>query len=85
MSVRTVCVGRCAAHPPKPSLRPPQPLPHSLQRCRFFEALEQRHKSQVCVEDISDVLEEHAEKHFHPYVAYCSNEVYQQRTLQKLS
>ncbi|XP_005079313.2 rho guanine nucleotide exchange factor 16 [Mesocricetus auratus] len=52
---------------------------------KFFEALEQRHKSQVCVEDISDVLEEHAEKHFHPYVAYCSNEVYQQRTLQKLS
>ncbi|XP_027254285.1 rho guanine nucleotide exchange factor 16 isoform X4 [Cricetulus griseus] len=52
---------------------------------KFFEALEQRHKAQVCVEDISDILEEHAEKHFHPYVAYCSNEVYQQRTLQKLS
>ncbi|OBS76626.1 hypothetical protein A6R68_16908 [Neotoma lepida] len=52
---------------------------------KFFEALEQRHKAQVCVEDISDILEDHAEKHFHPYVAYCSNEVYQQRTLQKLS
>ncbi|XP_058991632.1 rho guanine nucleotide exchange factor 16 isoform X1 [Mustela lutreola] len=52
---------------------------------RFFEALEQRHKAQVCVEDISDILEEHAEKHFHPYVAYCSNEVYQQRALQKLT
>ncbi|XP_037002900.2 rho guanine nucleotide exchange factor 16 [Artibeus jamaicensis] len=51
---------------------------------RFFEALEQRHKEQVCVEDISDILEEHAERHFHPYVAYCSNEVYQQRVLQKL-
>ncbi|KAB1269085.1 Rho guanine nucleotide exchange factor 16 [Camelus dromedarius] len=52
---------------------------------KFFEDLEQRHKVQVCVEDISDILEEHAEKHFHPYVAYCSNEVYQQRALQKLT
>ncbi|XP_031235563.1 rho guanine nucleotide exchange factor 16 [Mastomys coucha] len=51
----------------------------------FFEALEQRHKAQVCVEDISDILEDHAEHHFDPYIAYCSNEVYQQRTLQKLS
>ncbi|XP_012920607.1 rho guanine nucleotide exchange factor 16 [Heterocephalus glaber] len=52
---------------------------------RFFEDLEQRHQAQVCVEDISDILEEHAERHFHPYVAYCSNEVYQQRTLQRLT
>ncbi|XP_077747635.1 rho guanine nucleotide exchange factor 16 isoform X1 [Canis aureus] len=52
---------------------------------RFFEDLEQRHKAQVCVEDISDILEEHAEKHFHPYIVYCSNEVYQQRALQKLT
>ncbi|KAM5322532.1 rho guanine nucleotide exchange factor 16 isoform 2-T2 [Glossophaga mutica] len=52
---------------------------------RFFEDLERRHKAQVCVEDISDILEEHAERHFHPYVAYCSNEVYQQRVLQRLT
>ncbi|XP_007943631.1 rho guanine nucleotide exchange factor 16 [Orycteropus afer afer] len=52
---------------------------------RFFEELEQRHKEQVCIEDISDILEDHAEHHFHPYVVYCSNEVYQQRTLQKLT
>ncbi|XP_036207435.1 rho guanine nucleotide exchange factor 16 [Myotis myotis] len=52
---------------------------------RFFEDLERRHKAQVCVEDISDILEEHAERHFHPYVAYCSNEVYQQRALQRLT
>ncbi|XP_036601674.1 rho guanine nucleotide exchange factor 16 [Trichosurus vulpecula] len=51
---------------------------------KFFEDLEKRHKEQVCVSDISDILEEHALKHFHPYVVYCSNEVYQQRTLQKL-
>ncbi|XP_066875039.1 rho guanine nucleotide exchange factor 16 isoform X2 [Kogia breviceps] len=52
---------------------------------RFFEDLEQRLKVQVCVEDISDILEEHAERHFHPYVSYCSNEVYQQRALQQLT
>ncbi|XP_058160577.1 rho guanine nucleotide exchange factor 16 [Dasypus novemcinctus] len=52
---------------------------------RFFEALEQRYKGHVWVEDISDVLEAHAEGPFLPYVAYCSNEVYQQRTLQKLT
>ncbi|XP_020831146.1 rho guanine nucleotide exchange factor 16 [Phascolarctos cinereus] len=51
---------------------------------KFFEDLEKRHKEHVCVTDISDILEEHALNHFHPYVAYCSNEVYQQRTLQKL-
>ncbi|XP_028369263.1 rho guanine nucleotide exchange factor 16 [Phyllostomus discolor] len=52
---------------------------------RFFEDLERRHKERVCVEDISDILEEHAERHFDPYVAYCSNEVYQQRVLQRLT
>uniref|UniRef100_A0A8C2SAI3 Rho guanine nucleotide exchange factor 16 n=1 Tax=Capra hircus TaxID=9925 RepID=A0A8C2SAI3_CAPHI len=52
---------------------------------RFFEDLERRHKAQVCVEDISDILEEHAEHHFHPYISYCSNEVYQQRALQRLT
>ncbi|XP_068935698.1 rho guanine nucleotide exchange factor 16 isoform X2 [Petaurus breviceps papuanus] len=51
---------------------------------KFFEDLEKRHKEHVCVPDISDILEEHALKHFQPYVVYCSNEVYQQRTLQKL-
>ena len=58
----------------------PRPYPH-----RFFEDLERRHKAQVCVEDISDILEEHAEHHFHPYISYCSNEVYQQRALQRLT
>ncbi|XP_060055906.1 rho guanine nucleotide exchange factor 16 isoform X3 [Erinaceus europaeus] len=52
---------------------------------RFFEHLEQRYKEQVCVEDISDILEEHAENHFQPYIVYCSNEVYQQRVLQQLT
>nr|XP_013009369.1 rho guanine nucleotide exchange factor 16 isoform X2 [Cavia porcellus]XP_013009371.1 rho guanine nucleotide exchange factor 16 isoform X2 [Cavia porcellus]XP_013009372.1 rho guanine nucleotide exchange factor 16 isoform X2 [Cavia porcellus]XP_023421545.1 rho guanine nucleotide exchange factor 16 isoform X2 [Cavia porcellus] len=52
---------------------------------KFFKALEQRHQAQLCVEDISDILEEHAERRFSPYVVYCSNEVYQQRTLQRLT
>lgn len=63
----------------------PQGACSSPTPCRFFEALEQRHKAQVCVEDISDILEEHAERHFHPYVIYCSNELYQQRALQRLT
>ena len=86
--VRTrVCACVCArvrAHTCRAVGRPaalgPHPRPH-----RFFEDLEQRHKAQVCVEDISDILEEHAERHFHPYVSYCSNEVYQQRALQRLT
>lgn len=77
------CLCRCVSTPTKGSLHVPDCS--SPQCCRFFEALEQRHKAQVCVEDISDILEDHAENHFHPYIAYCSNEVYQQRTLQKLS
>ncbi|XP_026547125.1 rho guanine nucleotide exchange factor 16 [Notechis scutatus] len=50
----------------------------------FFEDLEKRHQEHVVIPDISDVVEAHASGHFHPYVIYCSNEVYQQRTLQKL-
>uniref|UniRef100_A0A8C5WXX1 Rho guanine nucleotide exchange factor 16 n=1 Tax=Laticauda laticaudata TaxID=8630 RepID=A0A8C5WXX1_LATLA len=50
----------------------------------FFEDLEKRHREHVVIPDISDVVEAHASGHFHPYIIYCSNEVYQQRTLQKL-
>lgn len=51
---------------------------------RFFEDLEKRHQENILIPDISDIVEEHASNHFSPYVSYCSNEVYQQRTLQKL-
>ncbi|KAM3923247.1 rho guanine nucleotide exchange factor 16 [Leptodactylus fuscus] len=51
---------------------------------RFFEDLEKRHKDNPYIHDISDIVENHALNHFHPYVIYCSNEVYQQRTLQRL-
>ncbi|NWJ00593.1 ARHGG factor, partial [Crypturellus undulatus] len=50
----------------------------------FFEDLEKRHQENLLIPDISDIVEEHAAKHFNPYVSYCSNEVYQQRTLQRL-
>ncbi|XP_042334677.1 rho guanine nucleotide exchange factor 16 [Sceloporus undulatus] len=50
----------------------------------FFEDLEKRHQEHVLIPDISDIVEDHATKHFNPYIIYCSNEVYQQRTLQKL-
>ncbi|KAK0673776.1 ARHGG factor, partial [Pygoscelis papua] len=50
----------------------------------FFEDLEKRHQENLLIPDISDIVEEHASNHFNPYVSYCSNEVYQQRTLQKL-
>lgn len=51
---------------------------------RFFEDLEKRHKDNAFIHDISDIVENHALHHFQPYVIYCSNEVYQQRTLQRL-
>nr|XP_060615141.1 rho guanine nucleotide exchange factor 16-like [Anolis sagrei ordinatus] len=50
----------------------------------FFEDLEKRHQENVLIPDISDIVAAHASDHFNPYVIYCSNEVYQQRTLQKL-
>ncbi|XP_071305178.1 rho guanine nucleotide exchange factor 16 [Agelaius tricolor] len=50
----------------------------------FFEDLEKRHQEHLVIPDISDIVEEHASKHFNPYISYCSNEVYQQRTLDKL-
>lgn len=46
--------------------------------------MEKRHQENLLIPDISDIVEEHASNRFNPYVSYCSNEVYQQRTLQKL-
>uniref|UniRef100_UPI00398F28EE rho guanine nucleotide exchange factor 26-like n=1 Tax=Pristiophorus japonicus TaxID=55135 RepID=UPI00398F28EE len=51
---------------------------------KFFKELEARHQQNVVIPDISDIVEKHATSTFDPYVTYCSNEVYQQRTLQKL-
>uniref|UniRef100_A0A665US96 Rho guanine nucleotide exchange factor 16-like n=1 Tax=Echeneis naucrates TaxID=173247 RepID=A0A665US96_ECHNA len=51
---------------------------------RFFEDLERRHYDNPVIRDISDIVQNHAVHHFEPYIVYCSNETFQQRTLQKL-
>ncbi|XP_030312427.1 rho guanine nucleotide exchange factor 26 isoform X2 [Calypte anna] len=51
---------------------------------KFFKELEARHQNNIFIDDISDIVEVHASSTFDPYVKYCTNEVYQQRTLQKL-
>ncbi|XP_053566039.1 rho guanine nucleotide exchange factor 26 [Bombina bombina] len=51
---------------------------------KFFKELEGRHQRNILIEDISDIVEKHAKTTFDPYVKYCTNEIYQQRTLQKL-
>ncbi|KAG8512536.1 Rho guanine nucleotide exchange factor 26 [Galemys pyrenaicus] len=51
---------------------------------RFFTELEARHQNNIFIDDISDIVEKHSTSTFDPYVKYCTNEVYQQRTLQKL-
>uniref|UniRef100_UPI00358F716A rho guanine nucleotide exchange factor 16-like n=1 Tax=Myxine glutinosa TaxID=7769 RepID=UPI00358F716A len=51
---------------------------------RFFRELESRHQESVIIDDISDVVQSYARNRFDPYVMYCTNEMYQQRTLQKL-
>nr|XP_046252275.1 rho guanine nucleotide exchange factor 16 isoform X2 [Scatophagus argus] len=50
----------------------------------FFEDLERRHYENPVIRDISDIVQNHATHHFEPYIVYCSNETFQQRTLQKL-
>lgn len=51
---------------------------------RFFEDLERRHYDNPVIRDISDIVQNHATHHFEPYIVYCSNETFQQRTLQRL-
>lgn len=59
-------------------------LPLSLSLFRFFEDLERRHCDNPVIRDISDIVQNHGAHHFEPYIVYCSNETFQQRTLQKL-
>ncbi|XP_074154144.1 rho guanine nucleotide exchange factor 26 [Sminthopsis crassicaudata] len=51
---------------------------------KFFKELEERHQNNIFLDDISDIVEKHTTSTFDPYIKYCTNEVYQQRTLQKL-
>ncbi|TRY99427.1 hypothetical protein DNTS_022985 [Danionella cerebrum] len=62
-------------------------IPHSrslLIFLRFFEDLDRRHQKNPVIRDISDIVQNYASQHFKPYIVYCSNETFQQRTLQKL-
>ncbi|XP_034161023.2 rho guanine nucleotide exchange factor 26 [Pangasianodon hypophthalmus] len=52
---------------------------------KFFKELEDRHQQNIVIDDISDIVIRHAQANFEPYVTYCSNEVYQQRTFQRLA
>ncbi|XP_037698131.1 rho guanine nucleotide exchange factor 26 isoform X2 [Choloepus didactylus] len=52
---------------------------------KFLTELEARHQNNIFIDDISDIVEKHTASTFDPYVKYCTNEVYQQRTLQKLA
>ncbi|KAJ7420368.1 rho guanine nucleotide exchange factor 26 isoform X1 [Willisornis vidua] len=47
---------------------------------KFFEELEARHQNNICIDDISDIVERHAGSSFDPYVKYCSNETICQKT-----
>ncbi|CAL8278069.1 unnamed protein product [Boreogadus saida] len=51
---------------------------------KFFEDLERRHHAHPVIRDISDIVQNHSAHNFEPYIVYCSNETFQQRTLQKL-
>ncbi|XP_054475445.1 rho guanine nucleotide exchange factor 26-like [Anoplopoma fimbria] len=51
---------------------------------KFFKELEERHQQNIVIDDISDIVDKHAQSNFDPFITYCSNEVYQQRTLQRL-
>ncbi|KAM9853734.1 rho guanine nucleotide exchange factor 26-like [Aulostomus maculatus] len=51
---------------------------------KFFKELEEKHQHSIVIDDISDIVFKHAQSNFDPYITYCSNEVYQQRTLQRL-
>lgn len=51
---------------------------------RLLCDLETRLEENLILDDICDILSEHFEKHFEVYIKYCSNQVYQDRTLRRL-
>lgn len=74
----------CGRRKKKPSCFTSLLTSHSCWICRFFQDLEQRHNEQLMIRDISDIVQNYAAHNFEPYIVYCSNETFQQRTLQKL-
>ena len=51
---------------------------------RFLTALRLRQEENVVFSTISDIILDFAENHFQTYIKYCSNQVFQDRTLQSL-
>ncbi|XP_060066680.1 uncharacterized protein LOC132546964 [Ylistrum balloti] len=51
---------------------------------RFLSALEAKWQESVLMEDISSVIESHANAKFECYVRYCSNQTFQERQVQEL-
>ncbi|CAD6194022.1 unnamed protein product [Caenorhabditis auriculariae] len=51
---------------------------------RLLCDLETRLEENLVLDDICDILNQHFEKNFEVYVKYCSNQVYQDRTLRRL-
>ncbi|EGT57224.1 CBN-TAG-218 protein [Caenorhabditis brenneri] len=51
---------------------------------RLLCDLETRLEENLILDDICDILSLHFEKHFEVYIKYCSNQVYQDRTLRRL-
>jgi len=51
---------------------------------RFLSDLESRWQESVLLSGICDIIKAHAKENFQVYVKYCSNQVYQDRTLKRL-
>lgn len=51
---------------------------------RLLSNLENRLQESLILSDVCDILCDHFQTNFDPYVKYCSNQVYQDRTLRKL-
>ncbi|KAK7068257.1 Rho guanine nucleotide exchange factor 26 [Halocaridina rubra] len=57
-----------------------------VKRCSelFLADLEKRWQESVRISSIADIILKHANNHFHVYVKYCSNQIYQDRILKEL-
>ncbi|XP_065187700.1 rho guanine nucleotide exchange factor 5-like isoform X2 [Sycon ciliatum] len=51
---------------------------------RFLAELEERLQESVVITTVCDIIKQHVECYFEPYVHYCSNQAYQIKTLESL-
>ena len=63
---------------------PPQVILVRACSERFLSDLESRWQESVRLTGITDIIRAHAKENFQVYVKYCSNQVYQDRTLKRL-